>query len=181
MKTDLEHIIQLAKVKDRTAQKALYEMFAGKMLYVARSYTGNLHDAEDVVSEAFFKAFTKLDDCKVANSFPFWLRKIVVNDSITFIRKNKNLLYSDVNEIADVGDEADEEVLMDLNVEDILNEMPIGYKLVFNLHIFEDKKHNEIAEILNISEGTSKSQLSKSKIWLKNFFNTKQNEKFIKK
>ena len=59
--------------------------------------------------------------------------------------------------------------------------MPIGYKLVFNLFIFEDKKHQEIAEILNISEGTSKSQLNKAKKWLTEFFNKKENEKFIKK
>ena len=181
MKTELEHIFQLAKSSDRNAQKALYEMFASKMLYIAKSYTGNLHDAEDVVSEAFFKAFTKLEDCKVANSFQFWLRKIVVNDAINLIRKNKNILYSDAELFAYFSDEDFEEDLPNFQVEEILNEMPIGYKLVFNLHIFEDKKHSEIAAILNISEGTSKSQLSKSKIWLKNFFNTKQNEKFIKK
>ena len=181
MKTELEHIFHLAKSSDRSAQKALYEMFASKMLYIAKSYTGNLHDAEDVVSEAFFKAFTKIADCREAKSFQFWLRKIVVNDAINLIRKNKNILYSDAELIADFSDEDFEEDLPNFQVEEILNEMPIGYKLVFNLSVFEDKKHSEIAEILNISEGTSKSQLSKSKIWLKNFFNKEENGKFLKK
>lgn len=183
MKNTLEHIFKLVKSRDRSAQKTLYEMFAGKMIYIAKSYTGNLHDAEDVVSEAFFKAFTKIDDCREAKSFQFWLRKIVVNDAINLIRKNKNILYADADAelIADVPDEYFEEDLPNFNIEEILNEMPLGYKLVFNLSVFENKKHSEIAAILNISEGTSKSQLSKAKIWLKNFFNKEENEKFLKK
>lgn len=181
MKTTIEHIFKLAKSSDRAAQKALYEMFAGKMIYIAKSYTGNLHDAEDVVSEAFFKAFTKIEDCREAKSFQFWLRKIVVNDAINLIRKNKNILYSDSELIENISEEELEEDLPNFKVDDILNEMPLGYKLVFNLSIFEDKKHSEIAEILNISEGTSKSQLSKSKIWLKNFFKKEENEKFLKR
>lgn len=181
MKTDLEHIFQHAKTKDRAAQKALYEMFAGKMLYVAKSYTGNLHDAEDVVSEAFFKAFTKIEECREAKSFQFWLRKIVVNDSINLLRKNKNILYINAEIADEITDDDFEENLPNFQIEEILNEMPLGYKLVFNLSVFEDKKHSEIAEILNISEGTSKSQLSKSKIWLKNFFKKEENGKFLKK
>ncbi|MFC6267949.1 RNA polymerase sigma factor [Frigoriflavimonas asaccharolytica] len=181
MKTDLEHIFKLAKSSDRSAQKALYELYSGKMLYIANTYTGNLHDAEDVVSEAFFKAFTKIADCREAKSFQYWLRKIVVNDAINLIRKNKNILYTDSELIPDLSEENFEEEVPNFKVEDILNEMPIGYKLVFNLSVFEDKKHSEIAEILNISEGTSKSQLSKSKIWLKNFFNKEENGKFLKK
>ena len=181
MKTTLEHIFKLAKSSDRAAQKALYEMFAGKMIYIAKSYTGNLHDAEDVVSEAFFKAFTKIEDCREAKSFQFWLRKIVVNDAINLIRKNKNILYSDVENIEDLKDDDFEEELPQFNIEEILNEMPLGYKLVFNLSIFEEKKHSEIAELLNISEGTSKSQLSKAKIWLRKFFKKEENERFLKK
>ena len=92
MKTTIEHHFKLAKSRDRTAQKALYEMFAGKMIYIAKSYAGNLYDAEDVVSEAFFKAFTKIDECREACCFQFWLRKIVVNGAISLIRKNKNIL-----------------------------------------------------------------------------------------
>ena len=69
----------------------------------------------------------------------------------------------------------------DFDLEKVLSQMPLGYKLVFNLYVFEDKKHQEIAEILNISEGTSKSQLNKAKKWLVEFFRTQENEKFVKK
>ena len=180
MNRDLQHIFSKAKKNDRLAQKSLFEMFSGKMLSVANSYINNRDDAEDVLMNAFYKAFTKLEDCKNYESFPFWLRKIVVNDAISFIRKNKHILYAET-EFTDAIAEQTEDVDVishDIDLEVIFREMPIGYKLVFNLSVFEEKKHQEIAEILNISEGTSKSQLSKAKKWLKDYFNqqnTKQN------
>lgn len=173
MKTDLQHIFSKAKKKDRLAQKSLFDMFSGKMMSVANSYINNRDDAEDVLMNAFYKAFTKIDDCKNYESFPFWLRKIVVNDAIGFIRKNKHILYAET-EFTDAIAEQTEDISQfsrDINLEIIFSEMPIGYKLVFNLSVFEEKKHQEIAEILNITEGTSKSQLSKAKKWLQHYFN----------
>lgn len=177
MNRDLQHIFSKAKKNDRLAQKSLFEIFSGKMLSVANSYINNRDDAEDVLMNAFYKAFTKLDDCKNYESFPFWLRKIVVNDAINFIRKNKHILYAET-EFTDAITEQTEDVSefsQDIDLEIIFKEMPIGYKLVFNLSVFEEKKHQEIAEILNISEGTSKSQLSKAKKWLQDYFNAQQN------
>ncbi|MEY8760816.1 RNA polymerase sigma factor [Chryseobacterium tongliaoense] len=174
---NLEKNFTLAKKHDRLAQKALYEAFSGRMLAVANSYTNNIYDAEDILSNAFLKCFTKLEDCKDWKSFPFWLRKIVVNDSISFIRKNKNIMYVDAEVAEEFSDEDFEEELEGINLEDIFSQMPIGYRLVFNLYVFEEKKHQEIAKILNISEGTSKSQLNKAKKWLVEFFKTKENEK----
>lgn len=180
MNKDLQHIFSKAKKNDRLAQKSLFEMFSGKMLSVANSYINNRDDAEDVLMNAFYKAFTKLEDCKNYESFSFWLRKIVVNDAISFIRKNKHILYAEteftdlmVEQIEDI-----DELSKDIDLDVIFKEMPIGYKLIFNLSVFEEKKHQEIAELLNISEGTSKSQLNKAKKWLKDYFNqqnTKQN------
>ncbi|WP_262605432.1 RNA polymerase sigma factor [Epilithonimonas hominis] len=118
-----------------------------------------------------------MEDCKNYESFPFWLRKIVVNDSINFIRKNKHILYAET-EFTDAITEQTEDISefsQDIDLEVIFKEMPIGYKLVFNLSVFEEKKHQEIADILNISEGTSKSQLSKAKKWLQDYFNGQQN------
>lgn len=173
MKRDLQHIFSKAKKNDRLAQKSLFEMFSGRMLSVANSYINNRDDAEDVLMNAFYKAFTKLEDCKNYESFPFWLRKIVVNDSINFIRKNKHILYAETEFTDSIAEQIDDvdELFKDINLDVIFKEMPIGYKLVFNLSVFEEKKHLEIAEILNISEGTSKSQLSKAKKWLKDYFN----------
>ena len=180
MKTDLQHIFSKAKKNDRLAQKSLFEMFSGKMLSIANSYINNRDDAEDVLMNAFYKAFTKLEDCKNYESFPFWLRKIVVNDAISFIRTNKHILYAETEFTDAIAEQTEDisEFFQDIDLDLIFREMPIGYKLVFNLSVFEEKKHQEIAEILNITEGTSKSQLSKAKKWLKDYFdqqNTKQN------
>ena len=177
MQTDLQHIFSKAKKQDRLAQKSLFEVFSGKMLAVANSYINNRDDAEDVLMNAFYKAFTKIEDCKNYESFPFWLRKIVVNDAISFIRKNKHILYAETEFTEGMAENPEDEPQwsQDIDLDIIFKEMPIGYKLVFNLAVFEEKKHHEIADILNISAGTSKSQLNKAKNWLKDYFN-RQND-----
>ncbi|KQM53684.1 RNA polymerase sigma factor [Chryseobacterium sp. Leaf201] len=176
---NLEQNFKLAKEQDRRGQKALYEMFSAKMLAIANSYVNNIHDAEDILMNSFFTCFSKIDDCREWKSFQFWLRKIVVNNSINFIRKSKNILYTDVEveEIGNVDQSWDEEEMEELNMEEIFSAMPDGYRLIFNLYVFEEKKHHEIAEILNISEGTSKSQLSKSKKWIVDFLKKRKDEK----
>ncbi|MDQ0594083.1 RNA polymerase sigma factor (sigma-70 family) [Chryseobacterium ginsenosidimutans] len=175
---NLEENFKLAKKQDRRGQKALYDMFSAKMLAIANSYVNNLHDAEDILMNSFFTCFSKIDECREWKSFQFWLRKIVVNNSINFIRKRKNILYTDVevNEIEDIADDWADET-EELNMDEIFSKMPDGYRLIFNLYVFEEKKHHEIAEILNISEGTSKSQLSKSKKWMVDFLKRKKDEK----
>jgi len=173
----LEENFKLAKKQDRKAQKELYEMFSAKMLLVANSYTNNIHDAEDILLNAFLKCFSKISECREWKSFPFWLRKIVVNDSITFVRKNKNVMYVDVEIADDFPEDEEENVSTEINIEEIFSHMPIGYRLIFNLYVFEDKKHQEIAEILNISEGTSKSQFSKAKKCISDYLKDTRNEK----
>ncbi|MGE4514972.1 MAG: RNA polymerase sigma factor [Chryseobacterium sp.] len=174
----LEENFKLAKKQDRKGQKALYEMFSAKMLAIANSYVNNIHDAEDIVINSFFTCFSKIEECREWKSFPFWLRKIVVNNSINFIRKNKNILYSDIDvNTIEYTDENWGEEIEEVNINEIFSKMPDGYRLIFNLYVFEEKKHHEIAEILNISEGTSKSQLSKSKKWITDFLKQKKDEK----
>lgn len=178
MTKELKNNFNLAKRQDSKAQKMLYDAFSAKMLAIANSYIGSFYDAEDVLMNSFLTAFTKINDCKTAESFPFWLRKIVINNSINFIRKNKNLLYSneDFENLPDIEEEQMED-FNDINIEEIFTEMPIGYKLVFNLFVFENKKHSEISELLNINEGTSKSQLNKAKKWLLEYFKKEKDAK----
>ena len=159
-------------------------MFSSRMLAVARTYTGNREDAEDVLTTAFLKCFSKAEDCRDEKAFPFWLRKIVINESISHIRRNRHLLYQESENIENIGEDIlDEDAadFPDFDVQDVLSQMPLGYRLVFNLYVFEDKKHLEISQILNISEGTSKSQLNKAKKWLQQFFKNAENERNIKK
>ncbi len=175
---NLEENFKLEKKRDRKGQKALYDMFSAKMLAIANSYVNNLHDAEDILMNSFFICFSKIDECREWKSFQFWLRKIVINNSISFIRKNKNILYTDIeiNTIENAEEEWKDEI-EEININEIFSKMPDGYRLIFNLYVFEDKKHHEIAQTLNISEGTSKSQLSKSKKWIADFLKQKKDEK----
>lgn len=182
---DFKTTFNLAKKQDRLAQKKIFELYSGKMLSIAKSYVQNQTDAEDVLIKAFHKCFLKMEDCKDFKSFEFWLRKIIVNDSISFIRKNKSILYLETAYLENMAEIEEDDFWDDdqqnIDINDIFLKMPEGYRLVFNLYVFEEKKHQEIAEMLNISEGTSKSQLSKAKKWLKEFLYTQENEKFIKK
>ncbi len=184
MHQDFGHIFRQIRRHDRVAQKTVFDMFSSRMLAVARTYTGNREDAEDVLTTAFLKCFSKAEDCRDEKAFPFWLRKIVINESISHIRRNRHLLYQESENIENIGEDIlDEDAadFPDFDVQDVLSQMPLGYRLVFNLYVFEDKKHLEISQILNISEGTSKSQLNKAKKWLQQFFKNAENERNIKK
>lgn len=169
MKADFPHIFNLAIKQNRLAQQHIYDLFAAKLLFVANSYVSNLHDAEDILIEAFYKAFSKIEMCEGPTSFPAWIRKIVVNDAISFIRKKQILLYVDSDFIENAGEKIADDILEqehDIDIKLLMKTMPAGYKIIFNLVVFEEKKHREIAELLNISEGTSKSQFSKAKKFL---------------
>lgn len=180
MKDNFQHIFNLIQKGDRQAQKTVFDMFSERLLFVASSYVGNLHDAEDVLMEAFFKAFTKIGTCQNANAFSAWLRKIVVNEAISFIRKKQNILYVDSEFIENNAESFQDKLLeneSDIDLQTLMDAMPAGYRIIFNLIVFEEKKHKEVAEILNISEGTSKSQYSKAKKFLADFILKQKNEK----
>ena len=183
MQDNIQHLFILAQKNDRKSQKVIFDFFAPKMLAISKSYVGNVQDAEDVIIESFYKAFMKINECKKAESFQYWLRKIVVNDSIAFIRRNSKLLYVDEFNEELYGETIDETIenAPEIQLDEILSEMPLGYKMVFNLYVFEEKKHQEIAEILNISQGTSKSQLNKAKRWLVDYLKKNSNEQLAEK
>lgn len=182
---DFQLTFDLLKKNDRLAQKAVYNMYSAKMLAIANSYLGNREDAEEVLLTSFFKAFTQIQSCNNSQAFSAWLRRIVVNGCIDQIRKNKKNIYFESEGIESIADEIlDTEIeseISEVNIEELLSKMPNGYRVVFNLYLFEEKKHREIAEMLGISEGSSKSQLSKAKKWLSEFIKNKKNEQFVTK
>lgn len=184
MSKNFQQTFDLLIKNNRLAQNTVYNMYSAKMLAIAKSYLGNREDAEEVLLNSFLKAFTKIKDCKGANVFPYWLRKIVINESLDRLRKNKKHFFWDSNDIENYSDEIpdiNEEDLEKYDIEKLLSEMPQGYRIVFNLYLFEEKKHHEISSILGISEGTSKSQWSKAKKWLSEFLKNKKNEQFYTK
>ncbi len=147
------------------AQKALYEALSPKMLGVCLRYLRDREEAEHVMIGGFVKVFEKIDQYKGDGSFEGWIRRIMVNEALMYIRKNQPLSV-DVD-IMEVEGELDYDQLeQSLNTEDIMaliRELPVGYKTVFNLYAIEGFNHAEIAAKLGISENTSKSQLSRAR------------------
>lgn len=153
-------LIKACKEEDRRAQKLLYDRYSPNMMGVCRRYVKHTEDAEDVIVEAFFKVLTNINQYKGNGSFEGWIRRIVVNQSLMFLRKRHN--FSMTVEISNVPLSAPANISSELAASDIINllaQLPTGYRTVFNLYVLEGYKHREIAEILGISINTSKSQL----------------------
>ena len=149
---------------DSKAQQTLYEKYAGKMLGVCRQYVKDVQFAEDVMVLAFVKVFQNLESFEHRGSFEGWIRRIMVRESISYLRKKQFVVYDD--EIVENQEKATNSVYSAFDVayiQEQIDKLPEGYKMVFLLYAVEGYKHHEIAEMLQISEGTSKSQLFKAR------------------
>ena len=168
---------------DRVLQRNLFEQFAPLMLSVCRRYIKETDTAEEVMIGGFTKVFGKLNQFKSEGSFEGWIRRIMVNESLTWIRKNKKM-YLEVD-----LDEANKEVDFELahstlEAEALMNliqKLPQGYRTVFNLFAIEGYSHQEIADQLGINVNTSKSQLSRARAYLQKELALLENESEIKK
>lgn len=156
----------------RDAQRQVYELMAPKLYRTCKRYLKKEEEIEEALADAFYTIFTKLDQLKELAAFEAWSRKITVNHCLATIKKktNFNLYLDDVKLLSqpftDEVTELEEEDLLNL-----LNQLPEGCKTIFNLFVIEGYGHKEIATMLNISEGTSKSQLNASKTKLKELVN----------
>lgn len=167
-KTLLERAIK----NNREAQHVLFEMHAPKMLSVCRYYIKDLQFAEDVMLNGFFKVFSNLKNFKATGSFEGWIRKIMVRECISFLRQQKQVEFP--VEAFDYKDNCSNNVNTEIEVEQIqqlIDGLPEGYKMVFIMYAIEGYKHHEIANMLNITEGTSKSQLFKARNMLQQKIN----------
>jgi RNA polymerase sigma-70 factor (ECF subfamily) len=157
-------LIQQSLQNNRKAQKMLYDKYSPKMLSLCVYYLKDVQQAEGVMLSGFLKVFTKLNTFKNEGSFEGWIRKIMVFESISYLRKKDEYLFT--NEIENYETIIDNEVELTIAVEELqnyINELPEGCKVVFNLYVIEGYKHIEIAEMLQITEGTSKTQLSRAR------------------
>ena len=163
-----ESLIAGCKKHKQNAQKALYEKYAPVMLSICNRYIKDRLEAEGTMVTAFVKIFERIDQYSGDGSFEGWMKRIMVNESLMYIRRNKNMALS--VDIEDVYDSSDFNHMEDhLEAEDLLvliKELPVGYRTIFNLYAIEGFSHKEIAEQLNISENTSKSQLSRARAQL---------------
>lgn len=157
-------LINRAASGNRDAQQKLYEMHSPRMLSVCRQYIKDLHHAEEVMLNGFFKVFTHLKDFKAEGSFEGWIRRIMIREAISFLRQYRKLDFHE-----DLGYES-KEVFNNINsemdvadIQNLIDTLPEGYKMVFVLYAVEGYKHAEIAKMLDITEGTSKSQLFKAR------------------
>ncbi|PZR38005.1 MAG: RNA polymerase subunit sigma-70 [Azospira oryzae] len=161
-------LIEGCKRRDQHAQRFLYEHFSGKMFALCCRYVKDKMEAEDVLITAFTKIFERIDQFKNEGSFEGWIRRIVVNESLTYLRKNKSMYLETDIEAADR--EPDYEALdSQLQADDLLKliaDLPAGYRIVFNMYSIDGYSHKEIADQLGITESTSKSQLSRARVVL---------------
>lgn len=165
----LTQLIKDCQLGKRKAQEMLYQLFATKMLGVCMRYATDKMEAEDMLQNGFIKVFNKLDDYRGEGNFEGWVRRIMVHSSIEYYRKHHKMMQ--LVEM-DLGKEqsANAVAASSLEAKDLLamiQTLPPGYKVVFNLYAIEGYSHKEIGEMLNISEGASKSQLSRARTILK--------------
>lgn len=157
-------LINRAAKGERDAQHTLFEIHAPKMLSVCRYYIKDVQNAESVMLKAFFKAFTNLKSFKDDGSFEGWLRRIMMRESISFLRQEKHVEFPVEDEVyhQEHYNNIDSQIEV-AQIQQLIDELPKGYKIVFVMYAIEGYKHQEIATILNISLGTSKSQLFKAR------------------
>ena len=146
----------------------LYKLYSKAMLNIAFRIVGNIAEAEDVLQESFLDAFNKLKDFRQETTFGLWLKQIVVNRSINFLRKRKmDLVDIDGEQLDNIPDEeveSDEETLFKVAlVKDAMKELPDGYRVVLSLYLLEGYDHEEIGQVLNITENTSRTQFLRAK------------------
>ena len=148
------------------SNERLYRYFAPRMYGICLRFAGNPMDADDILQEGFLKIFTKIKDFRNEGSLEGWIRRTFINTAINFYRKNaRNQRNGDLDGI-DICDENNEIIYDKLSREELLNllqELPVGYRTVFNLNVLEGYTHREIGEMLGISDNTSKSQLTRAR------------------
>lgn len=178
-RTTEENLIEGCRRQDRNAQKSLYDRYSGKMLGLALRYVRDRMKAEDIMVTAFTRVFQRISQFKSEGSFEGWIRRIVINEALSYLRKNQGLyLETDIEQAHATPDYT--RLGDHLEMEDLLNmvqELPAGYRIVFNMYAIDGYSHKEIGEQLGISEGTSKSQLNRARAYLQKLLT--QSEQFV--
>ena len=184
---ELEKIVKKCKRRDRLSQRKIYELFYVKMMSVCYRYARDEDEPKDILQDGFIKVFEKIDNYSFEGSFEGWMRRIIVNTAIDTYRKRKRELsqneelykntYKEFNEY----DDTDYNPYESISIKDVVGAMQLlspAYRAVFNLYIMEGMTHKEIAASLEISEGTSKSNLAKAKANVKKMLSEKLNKSY---
>ena len=184
-----EHQLVKDCIKGKVAaQKELYSFFAGPMLGICYRYTKSLADAEDVLQEGFVKVFKNLHQYKFEGELGGWIRKIMVNTAINYLKKHRRyqteLLFPD-DQLHVVAEDHPEVRMSAKELSELIRQLPTGYQTIFNLHAVEGYSHVEIGEILGIHEGTSRSQYARARglliTWIESKLSDTKTERYAKR
>ncbi|MDD3687175.1 MAG: sigma-70 family RNA polymerase sigma factor [Bacteroidales bacterium] len=176
---DVKQIVDGCIRGDRDCQQMLYKFTYGKMLGLCSRYAKDKDEAKDFLHDGFLKVFEKIKHFKHTGSIEGWIRRIIVNNTIDCIRRKNKMSFSSDSEtgLINLTDDSEEDLdkikMVNIGAEriiELIQELSPAYKTVFNLYVIEEYSHKEIAEMLNISIGTSKSNLAKAKGKLKSMF-----------
>ncbi len=151
------------------AQKQLYEHFAGTMLGLCYRYTKSVKDAEDVLQEGFVKVFTNLHQYKSQGELGAWIRRVMVNTALNYLKRNRKYrdeMYFPDDYLHPVTDDNPALKLQAKELAHLIRQLPSGYQTIFNLHVIEGYTHVEIAQMLGITDGTSRSQYARARALL---------------
>ena len=173
---DLNQLINDCKDNDRKAQEQLYRLYAPKLFAVCLKYSRNYNEAQDNLQDGFILIFKKIEQYSFKGSFDGWLKRLMINNVLQQYRSQSflSLVNEDVHEETEVEID-NENISLDYLLK-IIQELPDRYRLVFNLYVNDDYSHAEIAEMLSISIGTSKSNLSRARMILKDKIEQHKNE-----
>jgi len=165
---DLKKLINDCKNKDRKAQEQLYQLYAKKLFAVCLKYSRNYSEAQDHLQDGFLLIFNKIEQFSFKGSFEGWLKRIMINHVLQHYRNQPFLSLVDehIEEVSEI--EIDEDSISLDYLLTIIQELPDRYRLVFNLYVLDEFTHQEIAEMLSINIGTSKSNLARARLILKN-------------
>lgn len=163
---DINRLVRECLKNKREAQKALYDHFAPTMLALCFRYTKNLDDAENILQDGFVKVFQNLGNYRRDGELGAWIRKIMVNTALSYLKTHRKYYHEMVFQetyLHRVSDEDPEMILTGKEIEALIRQLPTGYQTVFNLHAVEGYTHVEIAGMLGISDGTSRSQYARAR------------------
>lgn len=170
MTNNWQHILEACKKGNTTAQRQFYERFKDKMFVMCLRYANSREDAEDVLQEGFVTVFRDLHQYTGVGNLEGWVRKVILNVALQQIRKQKNLFQTVELKNVDVEDEAETLIFEEhtaKNLIRLMQQLPAGFRTVLNLYVLENYSHQQIANELGITVGTSKSQLNRAKKWMK--------------
>ncbi len=175
----LEQLIENCKINDTKAQSELYKLFSSQLFALCLKYSRNYAEAEDNLQDAFLTIFKKIEQYKNKGSFEGWLKRVTVNTVLQQYRNEKVFEIINENIIDDVELDVDDESLSINYLLKIIQELPDRYRLVFNLYVLDGYSHKDIADMLDINIGTSKSNLARARQILKQTIETDKTNQLI--